>query len=372
MSQPATATDIASNSENRAVIVRTVEPSDFPLAVETWKTAFNFTDVERWKLFAFDVSDFAVGAFIDNYPHALATVIMFDANFNGRIIKCGGIAGVASSPPMRKKGLVRAVLKECLRRLHDEKVEISALWPFSYPFYERMGYAVSDLQYDVTQKIDAIPQVGDSSRFKPVKLDDFAALMPIHQRWIKNFNLSLERNNKRWQRQVTRPETHYALYLHDDGYMLWSLDNRKERKLRVLEWAYITEDAFLDGLALIKNCGQLSYDTAEWTMSDLTPLLKLGVQYPPAEIKVRHGMMSRIVNSEAFFNNTGLQDLQLELSDPLGVTGTPREVGDSRPGPGEAIQIASGFLEPCKTLSPAAHTLYRAACSVPTYSIEQY
>jgi len=372
MSQPATATDIVSKNGKISPVIRTVEQSDFPLAVETWRTAFNFTDVERWKLFAFDVSDFAVGAFIDNYPHALATVIMFDANFNGRTIKCGGIAGVASSPPMRKQGLVRAVITECLRRLHDQNVEISALWPFSYPFYERMGYAVTDLQYDVTQKIDAIPDVGDSSRFRPVKLDDFAMMMPVHQRWNKTFNLSFERNSKRWHRQVTRPDTHYALYLHDDAYMIWSLDNRKERKLKVLEWAYLTDEAFLDGLALIKNCGQLSYDSAEWTMPDLGPLLKLGVQYPPAEIKVRHGMMSRVVNSEAFFNNTGLKEHRQDIADPLGVTGRPADAGDTRPGPGQLIQIAAGFLTPSKTLSPAAQALYKAAASMPTFSAEQY
>lgn len=370
MSQPATATDVASKSQN--AVIRTVETSDFSLAVETWKTAFGFTDEERWKRFAFEVSDFAVGAFIDEYPHALATVIMFDANFNGRVIKCGGIAGVASSPPMRRKGLVRAVLTECLRRLDEQKVEISALWPFSYPFYEKMGYAVTDLQFDVVQNIDSIPNVGDSSKFRPVKLSDVAELMPVHKRWTKGFNLSLERSIQRWERQLTRPERHFVLYLHDDGYMLWNLANHNERRLEVVEWAYLTESAFLDGLALIKNCGQLSYDIAAWTMPDLEPLLKLGVQYPPAKIKVRHGMMSRVVNSEAFFTNAGLKEHKQELCDPLGITGARPAPGDERLGPGQAIQLATGFLKPCKTLSPAAQSLCRAAASAPSFSIEQY
>ena len=350
---------------NKEAVIRKVEAADFPTAVETWKTAFGFTDEERWKRFAFEVSDFAVGAFIDDYAHALATVIMFDCNFNQRVIKCGGIAGVACSPPMRRKGLVREVLKEVLQRLHDEKVEMSALWPFSYPFYEKMGYAVTDLQYEVTQQIDAIPEIGDSTAFRPVKLDDYEAVMPVHQRWSKMFNLSLERNAYRWQKQLTRPERQFVLYQHDDGYMLWNLQDPKDRTLEVVEFAYLTEQAFHDGLALIKNCGQLAFDSAKWIMPELGPLLKLGVSYPPAKITVKHGMMSRLVNAQTFFQNSGLTPV--EIWDPLAVSGSAKS--QSGAGPGEVIQFASGFLQPPQGV---CEHLYRTAANAPNFSIEQY
>lgn len=371
MTQPSTATNISSKITrvgNTDAVIRTVETGDFLQAVETWKTSFAFTDEERWKRFAFEVSDFAVGAFVDDYPHALATVIMFDANFNGRVLKCGGIAGVACSPPMRRKGLVRAVLKEVLTRLNDEKVELSGLWPFSYPFYEKMGYAVSDLQYEVVQRIDAIPAVGDSSKFRPVKLDDYEALMPVHQRWTKTHNLSLERNTYRWQRQLTRPERQFVLYLHQDGYMIWNLQDPQDRTLEVVEWAFLTEQAFHDGLALIKNCGQLSFDSAKWVMPELEPLLTLGVSYPPAKITVRHGMMSRVVNTEAFFNNSGLKDLAVEICDPMGVSGSTNS-NRACLGPGELIQVATGMLQPSAS---EASSLYKAAAGSVSYSIEQY
>ncbi len=370
MTQPSTAANPASKITRVGktdAVIRTVETGDFLLAVETWKTAFGFTDEERWKRFAFEVSDYAVGAFVDDYPHALATVIMFDANFNGRVIKCGGIAGVACSPPMRKKGLVRAVLKEVLTRLNEEKVEISALWPFSYPFYEKMGYCLTDLKYDVTQSIDAIANVGDSSRFKPVKLDDYEALMPVHQRWTKMFNLSLERSSARWLRQLTRPDRQFALYVHDDGYMIWNLQNPEGRILDVAEWAFLTEEAFHDGLALIKNCGQLSFDSARWMMPNLDPLLRLGVSYPHAQVKIRHGMMTRVVNSEAFFKNSGLAEQAVEICDPMEISGSAG--GSNLPGPGDVIQIASGFLKPSGNF---AESLYKAAAKAQTYSIEQY
>lgn len=371
MTKPSMATNLGSKFTRVGdidAVIRTVETGDFLYAVETWKTAFGFTDEERWKRFAFEVSDFAVGAFVDDYPHALATVIMFDINFNGRVLKCGGIAGVACSPPMRKKGLVREVLRDVLKRLNEEKVEISALWPFSYPFYEKMGYAVTDLQYEITQKIDSIPTVGESSRFKPVKLSDYEALMPVHQRWTKMSNLSLERNTARWERQLARPERQFVLYLHDDGYMIWNLQDPKDRTLEVVEWAYLTEAAFHDGLALIKNCGQLAFDSAKWVMADMEPLLKLGVSYPPAKVTVKHGMMSRVVNTEAFFKNSGLQDFAVEICDPMKISG-PANIKGSSIGPGELIQVATGLLKPADNAESA---LYRAAESPVSFSIEQY
>jgi len=371
MTQPPTAASVNSKSTrvgNTEAVIRTVETADFTDAVETWKTAFGFTDEERWRRFAFEVSDFAVGAFVDDYPHALATVIMFDVNFNGRVLKCGGIAGVACSPPMRKKGLVRAVLKEVLSRLDESKVELSGLWPFSYPFYEKMGYAVTDLQYEVLQKIDSIPSVGDSSHFKPVRLDDYEKLIPMHQRWTKMFNFSLERNAARWQRQLTRPERQFVLYLHEDGYMIWNLQDPKDRTLEVVEWAYLTEQAFHDGLALIKNCGQLSFDSAKWIMPDLEPFLKLGVSYPPAKVAVKPAMMSRVVNTEAFFNNSGLKDLAVEIYDPMGISGSVKANG-SAVGPGEILQVATGMLKPS---TDAVAVLHKTVSGAICYSVEQY
>lgn len=371
MTQPPTATNVGSKEArgtNIDAVIRTVETGDFSKAVETWKTAFGFTDEERWKRFAFEVSDFAVGAFVDDYPHALATVIMFDANFNGRVLKCGGIAGVACSPPMRKRGLVRAVLKEVLSRLNDNEVELSGLWPFSYPFYERMGYAVTDLQYEVLQKIDSIPSVGDSSKFKPVKLDDYELLMPVHKRWMKMSNFSLERNTSRWHRQLTRPERQFVLYLHEDGYMIWNLQDPKERTLEVVEWAYLTEQAFHDGLALIKNCGQLAFDSAKWSMPELEPFLKLGVSYPPAKLTVKHAMMSRVVNTDAFFANSGLKELSHEICDPMGISG-PVNGNGAKIGPGEILQIVTGMLKPPDGELSA---LYKAAGGFVNFSVEQY
>lgn len=350
------------------VVIRTLEKRDMPRAIEVWSTAFGFTDVERWHNFAFNVSDYVVGAFIDDCPQALATVIMFDMHFNDRWIQCGGIAGVACTPPMRRRGLVKTVLKECLTRLHSEKVEVSALWPFSFPFYEKMGYSITDIQYEVTQQITSIPEVGDSSAYKAVSLNEFAHLMPVHERWTSLFNMSLTRNASRWERQLARPERQFVLFQHQDGYMIWNLKDPKERTLEVVEWAFLTEKAFHDGLSLIKNCGQLAFDKAKWLMPGLDQFLQLGVSFPPAKIEIRHDMMSRIVNEDAFFKNSGLESLVQPINDPLKISGSSTDA--EALGPGELLQIATGLTR--KPGQENAAPLYRSAGKAQAFSIEQY
>lgn len=350
------------------VVVRTLEKRDLPRAIDVWSTAFGFTDPDRWNSFAFEVSDFVVGAFIDDCPQALATVIMFDMHFNDRLLKCGGIAGVACTPPMRRRGLVKTVLKECLTRLHREKVEISALWPFSFPFYEKMGYSITDIQYEVTQQIASIPEIGDSSAYKAVNLSEFAHLIPVHERWIEKFNMSLTRNSSRWQRQLARPERQFVLFQHKDGYMIWNTKDPKERTLEVVEWAFLNEKAFHDGLSLIKNCGQLSFDKAKWVMPELEPFFELGISFPPAKIEIKHGMMSRIVNEDAFFENSGLASLTRPINDPLNVSGS--STAENAIGPGEFLQLATGLIQ--KTGQENAAPIYRSAGKAQAFSIEQY
>jgi hypothetical protein len=51
------------------------------------------------------------------------------------------------------------------------------------------------------------------------------------------------------------------------------------------------------------------------------------------------------------------------------ISGDERVEGDIRPGPGEVLQIAAGFM---KTSGNFAESLYKKAANVATFSIEQY
>ncbi len=66
----------------------------------------------------------------------------FDVWVNGRPVRAEGVGGLAAAPERRRRGLVRRLLAEHLRRLRDEGVALSLLYPFSYGFYGRLGWGV--------------------------------------------------------------------------------------------------------------------------------------------------------------------------------------------------------------------------------------
>ncbi|MFX7090522.1 GNAT family N-acetyltransferase, partial [Acinetobacter baumannii] len=72
---------------------------------------------------------------------ATLVVLDFEMRLNGNFVKCGGIANVATDPSQRRGNLVKALMQHALQKLHDDKVPVSALHAFSFPYYERMGYA---------------------------------------------------------------------------------------------------------------------------------------------------------------------------------------------------------------------------------------
>lgn len=356
-----------SSKEKARYTVRRLEERDIERAIDVWSASFGFMDRERWRAFALEVSDIAMVGCVDDLPVALSTVINFDMHIDGRWLKCGGIAGVACDPPFRRHGLVRMVLSECIRILDEDKVPFAALWPFSHPFYGRMGWAVTDTQHWITQDLSAIKTDGDSSRYRSIKLTDIDLVMPVHERWISQSNLSLRRSRERWHRQLTRPERSYFLYLHDDGYMLWNIKDPKDRTLEVVEWAYLTERAFMDGLALLKNAGQLFFDKATWIAADLEPLIKMGATFPLPRIETRMGMMTRIVNLDAVVSGLGLKE-RPEINDPLKISGASESTNAF--GPGELVQVLTGFFSQSPEGKP--RLFHGAASSRRTFSIEQY
>lgn len=73
---------------------------------------------------------------------ALACVAAYPMrqNLRGVVHPMAGIAGVASHPAARRRGLVRMLLQRLLRQMRDEGHPVSALYPFRPSFYGRFGF----------------------------------------------------------------------------------------------------------------------------------------------------------------------------------------------------------------------------------------
>ncbi len=58
----------------------------------------------------------------------------------GRRVPMGAVGGVATLPECRKHGYAGAVMCAVVRRMHEHGLALSALWPFSFPYYRKFGW----------------------------------------------------------------------------------------------------------------------------------------------------------------------------------------------------------------------------------------
>ena len=66
----------------------------------------------------------------------------YDVWVHGSVVRASGLGAIASSPETRRRGLVRTLLAEHLRRLRNEGVVLSLLYPFKFAFYRRLGWGI--------------------------------------------------------------------------------------------------------------------------------------------------------------------------------------------------------------------------------------
>lgn len=289
-------------------------------------------------------------------------------HFGDSWVSCGGIAAVATAPGQRYQNLVTRLLTEALKEMNQREVPFASLYPFSYPFYEKMGWAASHWQYRIdvdTSWLQRVSKSGKAKRFRMISLDRVDELMSVYNTWAENWNLSLKRKPDKLELMLNWPGHHWRAFVHEHGYMLWMLDRSTEDTLYVAEFAYSNQQALLDGLALL---GQMDsqYKRIAWFDADIEPFLQLGMPHPKPRIERSPAMMTRIVNRGAFEKLLPKPLGGLRIADPLGVSGTK----DGDIGPGEIVQLVTGFWQTPPANQPAQ--LHRLVAEKAPYCVEKF
>ncbi len=97
------------------------------------------------------------GFLIDEQLTSQVMATPFQVNFHGVRYPMAGIGYVASYPEYRGEGGISAIMKEMLADLAKQKVALSYLAPFSYPFYRQYGYEQTFEQAEYTIKTEDWP-----------------------------------------------------------------------------------------------------------------------------------------------------------------------------------------------------------------------
>jgi predicted acetyltransferase len=360
-------------------VVKPIPSKDLMRVVDIWSLVYNIPSChpaagkervrERVREFCQNGMSYLVGAYDGDNLAAVSGIIDFEMHLGKRWVKCGGIAGVGTYPEYRRKRLIRALLENCVQKLHDEKVPVASLWPFSYEFYEQLGWAATNMRYEVDVELSVLKDAGgDASGYHLKSPDDFSQAAKLNERWGGELNLSLSRSQYRWQRMMDDPRFQYRLFVHDGGYMLFNMGNSPDGCLYVSEFCYLTEQAFLDGLALIGHMDS-QFGKARIALPETELFLRSVGISKSFDIHLMPGMMSRVVHLQSFLDCVGAVDANgIEMTDPLGITAG--KGSGSHNGPGVLMQHVTGFWK--QPLPNFPERLHATTGNLPAYSVEQY
>lgn len=316
----------------------------------------------------------ALGAFTPDGDRLLAALRIwpFLAYFQGRPVPTGGVASVASWPEVRRQGLVGRLIRESLELMRAEGQAVSALYPFSYPFYRRYGWDLAFTQtlYQIPMgELDAFRRP-PGGHFRPAEPDDLPALDALYRRFVRRWNGPLLRESSWWQQRVLNHPGRPAPGIGARRTVLWEDDHRlqayvvygfqspdpqvpaaEQRLLRVYDWAVEDGGAFRALLSFLVQHDSMAATLilpapSDW---DFLPLLvNLRV-----EVQKKAGAMLRIIDMDRFlqqvvpprppvapFGDDGSplpEAVELEVEDELAPWNRGRWLLPLGPGPAQAL-----------------------------------
>ncbi len=163
----------------------------------------------------------------------------FKIRMNGRGVAASGVTGVGTEPGYRRRGLVRRLIGDLLRRAHEHGQPVSILWASMGAIYQRFGYGLASTyaEYSFDPRFTQF-QFGEGATGETRILDKDAAVpvvSKLYREFIDTRNLPLHRAPILWELPFrdTRdtpgggPAPYCAVHYNGDdqpdGYMLYTI-----------------------------------------------------------------------------------------------------------------------------------------------------
>lgn len=241
--------------------------------------------------------------YADDTPVSVYRHYDFDATLRGEVHDVVGVASVATPPEHRHQGYVRELLAAGLREWREDGAAFAALWPFSYPFYERLGYARADDRLQWEAAPGALPRPEDDrGHFERCDADDWAALDAVYADALAAYALRVDRSEQWWRHRVFRgreSDPYVYAYRRDGepaGYLVYDVEEGDDgAALTVREALARDPGAYAQLLGFLAGHDSQVETVAVPGPADRTPFARLP-DPGDAECTLHPGGMLRVVD----------------------------------------------------------------------------
>ncbi|CAM3978541.1 GNAT family N-acetyltransferase [Cohnella lubricantis] len=247
-------------------------------------------------------------------------LIPFEIYVQGRVLRMGGLAAVASWPETRRGGNITKLLERTLEAMREQGQTVSMLAPFQFPFYRKYGweFTIERKRYEIEMAL--LPKSRESRGSMERVPKEAQELVAIYQAFASRYNGTLHRSEDWWSRKVLRKPGLAAVWRNDSGvpagYIIYEVQNRL---FTVHDWAYADEEARAEIWRFIANHDSMAERVSITVPADDA----LGFLLPDPRFKQElvPYFMSRVVDVEGFIEQYPFhpaekeEGLTLDISD---------------------------------------------------------
>lgn len=225
-------------------------------------------------------------------PHGIAghaTALRLSMPVAGRDLPMAGIAAVAVVPEARRRGVADRLMRECLELARERGDVSSLLYPFSWRYYARFGYAPCESVELVSVPPSDLP--ASPLRRRVRRLDrprDETGVRAVYQAWRRGRTGPFDRGDAWWAHRVWARVPEGVVF--DDGeggvggYLLYEVPQDGSSHaacFRVREWIAPDAAARAGLLGFLQALGE-QFERVEMTLpAGAARTLTSGMQRPP-------------------------------------------------------------------------------------------
>ena len=198
------------------------------------------------------------GLYDDDSLRAVCKLYYLDTTVRNEAATVGGLGAVATPPEHRGRGYAADLCRHALHEYREADIGFVTLWPFSTPFYRRLGWGTANTYRRFDLPPSAFP-AHSTAGLVPLDADDWERLRQVET----GTALSLRRSEA-WWRERTLADwdgggVPYCYGYERDGdlrgYLVYTVADDADRTLSVSNFAAVDEEARRALLAFLGTHG---------------------------------------------------------------------------------------------------------------------
>ncbi len=237
-----------------------------------------------------------LGAFADDNKTLYADLELYERRcyYDGAWLSCAAVGGVAAKPEHRGKGAVKALFQTLFA---ENKYDISILYPFSEPYYEKLGYGRAGLSLSLTAPFAALAGVKRNQDAVLYEGGDTARLLEIYNRCAKAYNLCFSRDTAEAFSASPYLSQRYTYIWKDGAFATFSVDRAKSTVF-VKELYFDSPEALRGIVGFLRNFESNQKNVCFQALPQNTPVSGLVSDLKCCELSLHLNGAARLLNPE--------------------------------------------------------------------------